>query len=453
MTQARPPSAPRRARPFVNLSRRLPVRREVDILIAGGGPAGIAAALTAARQGCSVALVEAQNCLGGMGTAGLVPAFMQFTDGVNFLAGGIGREILENLQRQDGVYPRDGRGIKAEVLKRVYDELLTRDGVKFVFHTQVVDVIKHNGRVQAVVCAGKSGLYAARARVFIDGTGDGDLAAYAGAPYAKGDAHGNLMPGTLCSLWSDINWTAVQKGGLGRAGRRIEEAIADGVFAVPDRHLPGIWPVGRRQGGGNIGHAFGVDGTDEESLTRAYIRSRRQLLEYERYYKEYLKGFERMELTATAPLMGIRETRRILGDYVLSVKDFKRRAVFADEIGRYSYPVDLHAARPDHKSFQKFSREIRSLRLGPGENYGIPYRILTPRGLKNVLAAGRCVSTDRRMQSSLRVMPGCYITGMAAGMAAAMMVETGRDCRAASIPDLQRRLQAAGAYLPNLCSA
>lgn len=429
--------------------RELEVRYEADVLVAGGGPAGIAAALAAAMQGASVRLIEAHSCLGGMGTAGMVPAFMQFTDGINFLADGIGRKVLETLRKADGTVPPDGMGIRAETLKRVYDNLLTEADIPFIFHTHLVDVQSSNGTVNTAICAGKSGLFAIQAKMFIDCTGDGDLAAFAGAPYEKGDADGNMMPGTLCSLWAGIDWQKVRESGLGNGNKRIEDAFKDGVFTLEDRHLPGMWRVGATLGGGNIGHTFELDGTDEESLTRAYLWGRKSLLEYERYYKEYLKGFEEMELTATGSLLGVRETRRITGDYILNVDDFKSRASFKDEIGRYSYPIDIHIAKPDKASYDKFQGEYSTMRLGKGESYGIPYRSLTPKGLNNVLVAGRCVSTDRQMQASLRVMPGCYITGQATGVAASLAVKNNCSVHELNISDLQTKLKDLGAYLPN----
>jgi len=433
----------------VKLTRTLPVRHEVDILVVGGGPAGAAAAVTAARQGKDVYLIESHTCLGGIGTAGGVPVFMQFTDGVNFLADGFGRELLHRLQTSGGTHPPGGFCIKAETLKRVYDELLTKAGVSFTFHTQLIDVETEGDRVTAAICAGKSGMFAIRAQIFVDSTGDGDLCAFSGAPFEKGNENGAMMPGTLCSFWAGIDWDAVQEGGLGAGNSRIEDAFQYGVFTLEDRHLPGMWRVGEKLGGGNIGHAFDLDGTDEVSLTKALLWGRKSLLEYERYYKEYLKGFEEMELVATGSLLGVRETRRITGDYVLNVGDFNSRAVFGDEIGRYSYPVDIHIARPDKESHERFMKEFTSMRLGVGESYGIPYRTLTPKGLANVLVAGRCVSTDRQMQASIRVMPGCYITGQAAGMAAAMMVEGESDSRGVAVAELQQRLRGMGAYLPN----
>jgi hypothetical protein len=429
--------------------RSLAVRRQVDVLVAGGGPAGVAAALAARSQGCTVHVVEAHSCLGGMGTAGMVPAFMQFTDGVHFLAEGIGRRILEGLRQRGGSFPADGYGIRAEVLKRTYEDLLAEAGVGFTYHVQVVDAEVRDGWVEGLVCAGKSGLFAIRARAVVDGTGDGAVAVFAGAPYELGDASGATMPGTLCSLWAGIDWEAVAAGGLGTGNSRIEDAFADGVFTLEDRHLPGMWQVGRGLGGGNIGHTFGVDGTDEESLTRAYVWGRRSMLEYERYYREYLRGFERMELVASGSLLGVRETRRILGDYVLGVADFTPTSTFPDEIGRYSYPIDIHVARPDKQAWEAFHREFTTMRLGSGESYGIPYRTLTPRGLHNLLVAGRCISTDRQMQASVRVMPGCYITGQAAGVAAAMVAQAHVDSRSLDVSALQRRLLALGAYLPH----
>jgi ribulose 1,5-bisphosphate synthetase/thiazole synthase len=432
----------------VHFKREIPVRHTVDVFIAGGGPAGVAAALAASRQGVSVFLAEGQGCFGGMGTSALVPAFMRLTDGVNFLAEGIGREIYERMKRYARIpddFPESHVTINVEALKQVYDDLVQESGIAFSLMTQVITLEAEPGHVQHVICAAKSGLFAIKAQVFVDATGDGDLAVWAGAPYEKGDAQGNMMPGTLCSLWANVDWSRVH----GRDDHSLELAFADGIFTIQDRHLPGMWRVGDRLAGGNVGHTFGVDGTDERSLTPALIWGRKSLLEYERYYKEYLQGFEQMSLVVTGALLGLRETRRIMGDYVLCLDDFKQRAIFPDEIGRYAYPVDIHAASPDQASYQKFEQEFSELRYQDGESYGIPYRVLTPQGVDNLLVAGRCVSTDRFLQGSLRVMPGCYITGQAAGVAAALAVKSQRSVHEIDVPELQKQLLGMGAYLPN----
>lgn len=443
----------------LTFSRSIPVRRTVDVFVAGGGPSGVAAAVTAARAGASVFLAEGATCLGGMGTSAGLPMFCSPTDGVNLTSAGFGSDVYERLEAAGGTLP-ETRGkpvgqflfaFNPEVLKRVYDDLAVESHVDFSLQTQFLDVQREGSRVQAAVCSGKSGLFAVQARQFVDATGDGDLCACAGAAFRKGDEHGEMQPPTLLSLWSNIDWAKANANGCGvwQYEKKLPQAIADGVFTVPDRHLPGLIPISARAAWGNVGHLFGTDGTDERSLTQAYVRGRKLVLEYERYFKQYHVGFEAMELLGTGALLGVRETRRIQGDYELNLADFQRRAVFEDEIGRFSYPVDLHATRPDQETYEKFEREFAELRYKAGESYGIPYRCLLPKGLDNVLVAGRCVSCDRHIQGSLRVMPACFITGQAAGMAAALAAGSERLPRQLDVEALQECLASMGAYLPN----
>lgn len=435
----------------VAFQRNVPVRYEVDVFVAGGGPAGVAAAVSARGQGANVFLAEAHTCLGGMGTAGRVPTFMTFTDGIHFLAAGFGQQVLTKMRKDSTT--RKCEHIDNEALKRTYDALMTEAGVSFTFYTTLIAVQADKGHVEYVVCASPSGLFAVRAKVYVDATGNGDLATWAGAVFEKGDDSGSLMPGTLCSVWSEIDWEtwlANRPKGPQPDGHMLQKAFADGVFTVRDEHLTGMHRTGERLGGGNIGHAFGVDADDEVSLTKALVAARKSVKEFERYYREYLKGFEKIQLVATGSLLGVRETRRIVGDYMLSLDDYRRRATFPDEIGRYSYPIDNHPTRPGKDTYEQHRKEFdETLRYAKGESYGIPYRILTPRALDNVLVAGRCVSADRMVHGSIRVMPGCFITGQAAGVAAAIAAARQQPPRSIDASELQGRLKKLGAYLPN----
>ena len=426
-------------------NRTLPLKKRCDVLVIGAGPAGVAAAVTAARCGADVFVLESLGCAGGMGTAGLVPAFMRFGDGVHFLAGDFGREILarmnalsDKVNEWDGIY-----NIPAEALKRAYDNILGESGADVRFFSSVVDVVCENNRIAYVVVSSRQGLYAVEAGMYIDTTGDANIAAWCGVPFDLGGEDGRTMGGSLCSLWSGIEWDRVGENDA----RMLEKAFQDGIFTHPDRHLPGMFPVGFRQGGGNIGHLY-FNGTDECSMTAAVIEGRKLLDEYKRYYKEYLTGFEDMELSGTASLLGVRESRRIRGDYQMTLDDYLRRADFPDEIGRFSYPVDIHGAGSTDEEYETYFEKYSNLRYNTGESYGIPYRILLPQKIDNLLTAGRCVSTDRYVQSSLRVMPGCFITGQAAGAAAALSIQQQVDPRKLEISCLRHKLQAMGGYLP-----
>lgn len=434
----------------VSFRRELQVKIETDVFIAGGGSAGLAAAVAAAESGARVFLVEAHSCFGGMGTAGYVPTFMKMSDGINFLAGGIGKRVVDNLKSERRII---GSATDIEALKRVYDNLVVKSGAKFNFYTKLVDVQAADGKIDYVVCSSPSELYAVRAKVYIDATGNGDLAVMAGANYEKGGENG-MMPGTLCSLWGGIDWKAWNKSKPAvrqPQGYRLAEAFKDGIFTVKDLHMAGAFKFGESYGGGNIGHVFNLDGTDAESITTGLVAARKSMMEYERYLNNYLKGFENAKLLSTASLLGVRETRRITGEYVLNIEDYKKRATFDDEIGRYSYSIDIHPSDgSDEKALKKHLDEIyKTYHYKRGESYGIPYRILTPQGFDNMLVAGRCVSADQLVHGSIRVMPACFIMGQAAGIAAAQAASSGVSTRKIDILALQKRLKEFGAFLPN----
>ncbi len=430
---------------ILNYSKDIKIKYDVDVFVAGGGPAGVTAAVSAAENGASVFLAESFGAFGGAGVHALVPAFMKFTDGETFLAGNFAKRVCDYIQKN---VPEDYKdhcpnSIPVEILKLCYDEMITSVGVNFAFFTQVSDVITENGKIKYVICTAKGEIFAVKAKVFIDCTGDGDLAALSGAEFEMGNSDGEMMAATLCALWNGINWNNVKRPD----SRCLDEAFSDKIFTNEDRHLPGMWQISSTLGGSNAGHIYDVDGTKYDSLSKSMVLGRKQLLEYRKYYKEYLSGYENAELVNSASYMGIRETRRITGDYVLNVEDFLARATFPDEIGRFCYPVDIHSGKNTAEGYEEYEKKFYSLRYKKGESYGIPYRSLTVKGFDNLLIAGRCISTDRSMQSSVRVMPCCFITGQAAGTAASLAIGFNRNIRDIDVKELQKILTENGAVI------
>ena len=422
----------------------LEIRYTADVLVVGGGAAGAAAAVAAARMGKKVLIVEAQGCFGGVGTSGMVPSFAAFYDGANLLAAGIGAEIRGNVSRGVPI-TQAWTPIHAEELKREYDRIITEAGVEFLFFTAVADVVVSDGHVEYAVLTSRTGLYAVKAKVYIDCTGDGEFTAMAGGKFSCGDENGDTMPPTLCSLWTGADAAEYFRTDI---PARLEEAIDDGVFTYEDRHLTGMSFRDDGLAGGNIGHIFGTDPLDQRSVSDAMVWGRRSMLEYQKFYREYVGGCRDVRLAATAGMLGVRESRRITCDYTLSVQDFIDRADFDDEIGRYCYAVDIHVMNTSREEMTRFEQEYRkNLRYNKGESYGIPYRSLIPVSFDNVLTAGRCMGTDRQMEASIRVMPGCFITGQAAGTAAALAVDNHGEVRCVSPLALQYALVSAGAYM------
>ena len=416
----------------INYARPIKVLYRSDIVVAGGGPSGVAAAVAAARQGKHVMLLEQSGSLGGSSVLCMVAELMNFDDGVNFISNGIGKEVFDRLGLTNN-RRREWYNVRYEDLKRVYDDMVLGAGVEVLFYTRIVDVIAESGKVRSVIVSGPDGLFAVEGEFFIDSTGAGSLACFAGAEYSYGDENGNTMSATICSLWGGVDFARKE-----RDDTKYQQAYEDGVFSQYDSVLPGIkrnYPdVG--VGGGNVGHCFGVDDRDVKSLTSAMFSGRRILSEYENYYKNYVTGCENAVLVKSADYIGIRESRRIKCEYTLSADTFFSQDAFEDEIGRYSYPVDIHPMAGTKAGMDGFAKSV-SIRHKAGETYSIPYRSLVPKGLANVLVTGRCIGADRAMQASARVIPCCYITGQAAGAAAAVCVTDKCAARDADVKKLQ----------------
>lgn len=431
--------------------RQISLNEDYDVIVTGGGPAGCASAIASAREGARTLLVEATSALGGMGTMGMVPGWCGFHDQERYIHSGIAEEVRVKLARNMGVENTDELTngiIDPETLKAVYDNLMTDAGVDVLYHTTLSGVeMKNKGEVEALIMTNKAGLTAWQAKVYIDCTGDGDLAAWAGARFSKGDSVGDMQPVTHCFILSGVNDAPPQDPNW------LQKIIKDDKYDLINCNFFGL---GREIGNGvhcfNAGHIWDVDGTNPVSLSGALLSGRKMARQANRAFAEYLpERFGDASLTSTAPLLGVRETRRIIGDYILSVDDYNTRRHFPDEISLSSFFVDIHPSWQHNTQEQTgawdWSTEVNNYRYKAGETMGIPYRSLTPEGIKNVLVAGRCISTDREVNGAIRVMPTCLSTGEAAGIAAVMACKE-RDVHAVDTDQLRTRMIEAGAYLP-----
>lgn len=419
------------------------VAGEWDVIVVGGGPAGCAAATAAAREGARTLLIEGTGALGGMGTSGLLNAWCPFTDKEKIIYKGIAEKVfLESKKGVPHVKYNDWVPINCEHLKVVYDDLVTSQGVSvLLFSTMAAVEMKQKGTVDAIVVANKSGLTAYKAKVFIDCTGDGDLAAWAGADFVIGGGDdGDVQKGTLCFTVSNIDpYQYALIGGV-HGGRSDSPAHAimksDKYDLIHDTHINDKL-AGPAYISFNAGHVA-VNSIDPASLTRAIMQGRKVARQIHDGLKEFKpEVFASSHLASTGALMGIRESRRIKCDYTFTVEDWLARRDFEDGIGRNNYYIDVHKAN---------SKEYP--RYGKGESHAIPFSCLLPAGLKNVMVAGRCISTDHYAHGSLRVMPPCLVTGEAVGVAAGL-IHTSKtpDVHAVDIPRLRNRLKEVGQLL------
>ncbi|MDR2037542.1 MAG: FAD-dependent oxidoreductase [Bacteroidales bacterium] len=413
-----------------------------DVIVVGGGPAGCAAATAAAREGARTLLVESTGALGGMGTSGLLNAWCPFTDKEKIIYKGIAEKVfLESKKGVPHVKGNDWVPINTEHLKVVYDDLVISQGVSVLLFSSLAAVeMKDKNTVDAVIVANKSGLTAYKAKVFIDCTGDGDLAAWAGANFDLGDENGAVQQGTLCFTVSNIDPYYFSLVGTVQSSRRDSPVFkmieSEKYDLVNDLH------INDKQAGPaylafNAGHVT-VNSLDPASLTEAMMKGRKVARQFHEGMKEFTPQiFASSYLAGTGALMGIRESRRIKCDYTFTLEDWQARRNFDDSIGRNAYYIDVHK-----KDANKYPR------YGKGESHGIPYRSLTPVGLKNVLVAGRCISTDHYAHGSLRVMPPCLVTGEATGMAAMHAIQQSKnDVHKIDIQNLRKRLKEEGQFL------
>lgn len=430
-----------------------------QVIIVGGGPAGCAAAIAAAREGKKTLLIEATSALGGMSTMGLVPFWCPYSDGKQFVYQGIAEKIFKKSTECVANNPKEKVNwvsIYPEALKRIFDEEVTGAGARILFQTQVCSVLEKNGKILGLIAANKAGLTLYQADVYIDTTGDGDVAARAGAEFEKGRKDGRLQSATHCFNIANVD-TYGYEHVLGRRMKNGDAARIQGekemvcdllkndeaLDLITDVHFcNAMFAPGAV--GFNAGHLEGVDGTDPAEVSEALIRGRRVAHQFEEGLRKHApEAFGNAWLSLTGPLLGIRESRRIVCDYNMTVEDYLERKSFEDEIGRSRYYIDVHFTSDEIKNGTAIAYE----KYGYGESHGIPYRSLIPKGIENLLVAGRCIGSDSIMNGAVRVMPTCMVTGEAAGTAAAMAADCDGKTRSVDVAQLQNKLEAYGAYL------
>src|ERR1700677_1189285 len=435
-------------------ARQIPLYGEYEVAVLGGGPAGIAAAVPAARAGWRTLLIERYGFLGGMGTAAGVTNFCGLHANVygemHRVVQGIASDLLGRIDRLGGL--NAPHLILGKILAQAYDtaaykiaadDLLLSHKVNILFHALGAGVVMHDdGRIHALMVETKAGRQAIAAGIFIDCSGDGDLAAWAGARFEVGDnAGGMLYP----SMMFRLNGIDPEKAG--DAWRTIpalmEKAEASGTHHFPRKAAivrPQRSPIEWRGNFTPFARADGsaVKGLEPDDLTRGEIDGRRQAINAFDFLRT-VPGFEKSYIVDLPPQLGIRETRRIVGGYMLSGEDVLGCASFDDSIGVNGWPMESHVAGgvifksppiPESRGFNE-----------------LPYRMLTPDGLDNLLVAGRCASMTHDGQSAARVSGACFAMGEAAGTAAALALDGNATPRDIAVENLQQQLKQQGAFI------
>lgn len=438
-------------------AKELDVFGEYDVVVVGGGPAGIAASVSAAKHGAKTLLIERYGFLGGMGTAGGVTNFAglyglrqgEMTQVVH----GVVDELLERMDLLGGLnQPQDGmqgrirvRSYDSSIYKCAADEMLQSAGVEILFHAYASNVMSEGRRISSLVVETKSGRQALLSKVFIDCSGDGDVAALAGVPHALGDGQGSgLYPTTMFRVGHVDAPRALQAVGEFQA---INDFIAKTQAQYPGRYnfprqgailRPQINPTEWRVNVTQLQNAQGqaINGVNARELSFGEQEGRKQIAEFFRFLREQVPGFESSAIIEIAPQLGIRETRRIEGLYALSEDDILNSVRFSDSIGINAWPMELHQKGRIEWKFPKDTERAYN---------DLPYRMLVPMHLDNLLVAGRCASMTHEGQSAARASGACFVMGQAAGTAAAIV--GAEPLSQMDVQNLQRLLKADQAYI------
>jgi hypothetical protein len=407
----------------------------VQVFVAGGGPAGIAAAAAAARRGAETVLLERYGFLGGMATGGLVNPFMGWHAKGEPLVAGVVGELIERMEALGGYGSRrQATAFDPETFKLVADELVRESGARVRLHTLVTGAEVSDGRIVLVHTESKSGREGWESAVWVDCTGDADLAALAGAACDEGrEEDGRTQPMTLNFRMAGVAISRMPS--RGEINQLFDAAKAAGRVRCPRENVLLFHTVSPHVVHFNTTRVVGLSATSAEDLTAAELEGRRQAHELARFLVSDVRGFERAYLEMSATQIGVRESRRIRGRYALTGEDVMAGRKFSDGIARCNYPIDIHSPTGA-------GTDIRS--VPAGDYYEIPYRCLLPLGLDNLLVAGRSASATHEGQSSLRTMPTCFAMGQAAGVAAALAAERGTATDEVPVEEVQRILREQG---------
>lgn len=433
----------------------IPVAYETDVLVVGGGPAGVGAALAAAREGASVMIVEQFNCLGGVAGAGghgHISTYCVLGKQIRSV-GGVALDVARNIVESGfGWMNYHGTWFEVEGLKLVLEQMMHAADVKLLYHTFFCESIVEDGAVVGAVIQNKAGRQAILAKRTIDCTGDGDVAASAGAPFEVGrPSDGKCQPMTLMFTIGGVDWPKVEAWRTSYHMPEVwAEAQRNGDMEPFQKTLMGFWwtPTRPDQVGVNFTHIIEMDSASADDLTYATIEGRRQAFHMIPVFQKYVPGMENCYFISTPNTVGIRESRRILADVVLTEQDMLAGREWEDSIGYGSFCIDIHRIDGAGMDPTDYSPE-------PGFKYQIPFRILVPREIENVLTAGRCVSVTHLALGSIRVMAQCILTGEAAGAAAALSIGQQVSPRSVDVSSVQASLRAAGGIMnePDIAAA